>query len=136
MSVNKYDDALNEFEQNRFILGSQARDTLAGDDECIDNFSLNCRPSNYVNLNDLYEYSKPVSADERAIVFWNCQGLRTAYSPLCEILSLLDKKPYIVGLCETFVSSKSLPWDFLFRDMFASEENGQPWSGAVYACVD
>ena len=114
MSVNRYDDALNEFEQNRFILGSQARDTLAGDDECIDNFSLNCRPSNYVNPNDLYEYSKPVSADERAIVFWNCQGLRTAYSPLCEILSLLDKKPCIVGLCETFVSSKSLPWDFSF----------------------
>ncbi|KAK2718515.1 hypothetical protein QYM36_005747, partial [Artemia franciscana] len=57
--VNRYDDALNEFEQNRFILGGQARDTLTGDDECIDHFSLNCRPSNYVNPNDLYEYSKP-----------------------------------------------------------------------------
>ena len=71
MSVNTYDDALNEFEQNRFILGSQARDTLAEDDEYIDNFSLNCRPCNYVNPNNLYEFSKPVSADERAIVFWN-----------------------------------------------------------------
>ena len=99
--------------KKQFILGSQARDTLAGDDECIDNFSLNCRPSNYVNPNNLYEYSNPASA-ERAIVFWNCQGLRTAYSSLCEILSSLDKKPCIVGLCETFVSSKSLPWDFSF----------------------
>ena len=31
MSVNRYDDALNEFEQNWFILGSQACDTLVGD---------------------------------------------------------------------------------------------------------
>ena len=36
MSVNRYDDALSEFEQNRFI--------LAGDDECIDNFFLELSP--------------------------------------------------------------------------------------------
>ena len=66
-----------------------------------------------MNRNNLYEYSKHVSA-ERAIVFWNCQSLRAAYSSLYEILSLLDKMPCIVGLCETFVSSKSLLWDFFF----------------------
>ena len=101
MSVNRYDDALNQFKQNGFILGSQAHDTLARNDECIDNFSLNCRPSNYVNPNNLYEYLKPASA-ERAIVFWSCQSLRTTYFSLCEILSLLDKKPCVVGPCETF----------------------------------
>ena len=92
--------------------------TLVGDNECIGNFSSNFPPSNYVDPNNLYEYSKPVSADERAIFFWNCQGLRMAYFSLCKTLSLLDKKPCILGLCETFVSCKSLPWAFSFPGYF------------------
>jgi len=38
--------------------------------------------------------------------FWNCQCLKTAYPALCSILSDIQEKPLVIGLCETFMSNR------------------------------
>ncbi|KAK2719851.1 hypothetical protein QYM36_005357 [Artemia franciscana] len=125
--VNRYDDALNEFEQNRFILGSQARDTLAGDDECIDHFSLNCRPSNYVNPNDLYEYSKPMDTEPCLDVDIQSDSCDTDESGETEDGLFYRIRQEAEELVRTFASSfMNLSYIRTFSNILELDEKNEP----------
>ena len=77
------------------------------------------KASNFVDIQSLKKWSVK---EDIIFAFWNCQGLRTAYPTLCNILSEMQETPLVIGLCETFASYRDnfCAWDFQFLG-FASE---------------
>ena len=122
--MNSMTDRLSDLESNRLSVDQLLSTPIANDSLSEGNNTQAMKASNFLDSQSLKKWSVK---EDTIFAFWNCQGLRTAYPTLCNILSDMQETPLVIGLCETFVSNRDnfSVWDFQFPGYVSERKERQ-----------
>ena len=98
-------DRLKNYEENRLVIDDVFSDVSFGQSGFKAGLKKYPNDSSYVELEDLTKWD---ICNGNLLLFWNCQGFRSAKCSLLWTMECLKSQPLFVGLCETFLSDENL----------------------------